>query len=33
MKESNLRIIESLLRSILKVLESNSTDNSDTDAK
>ena len=33
MKESNLKIIESLLRSILKVLESNSTNNSDTDAK
>ena len=33
MKESNLKIIESLLRSILKVIESNSTNNSDTDAK
>ena len=33
MKESNLKTIESLLRSILKILESNSADNSDTDAK
>ena len=33
MKENNFKIIESLMRSILEILESDSTNNSDTDAK
>ena len=33
MKENNFKIIESLMRSVLEILENNSTNNSDTDAK